>query len=78
MVRKRVHTKMKKTLGNVTALAFTATLALTLVASGGDAYAKSKATGGNKHDPNGDVTITITLDPGTGANSVVDLGVTWE
>ena len=68
---------MKKALKIVTALAFMVTLALTLVATGDEAYAKSRAGGGNRHNPNGDVTITITLDPGAN-DSVVDLGVTWE
>jgi hypothetical protein len=76
VVRKRVH-NMKKTLRIVTALAFTATLAFTLVASGDEAYAKSRAGGGSKHNANIDVTLTITLDPGAD-ESVVDLGVTWE
>jgi hypothetical protein len=77
VVRKRVHKKMKKTMRIVTALTFTATLALALVASGDDAYAKSRAGGGSKHNPNGDVVITITLDPGA-SETIVDLGVTWE
>ena len=68
---------MKNALKIVTGLAFTATLAFTLVATGDEAYAKSKAGGGNQHNANGDVTITITLDPGTN-DSVIDLGVTWE
>jgi hypothetical protein len=68
---------MKKALKIITGLAFTATLALTLVATGDDAFAKSKVGGGNRHDANGDVTITITLDPGA-SDSVIDLGVTWE
>ena len=68
---------MKKTMRIVSALAFTATLALTLVAGGGDAYAKNRAGGGNQYHGNGDVTTTITLDPGVD-NTVIDLGVTWE
>jgi hypothetical protein len=67
---------MKKALKIVTGLAFTATLALTLVATGDDAFAKSKAGGGNQHNANGDV-ITITVDPS--ADPVYRaLGVTWE
>ena len=68
---------MKKTLRIITALAFAATLALTLVATGDDAYAKSRSGGANKHNANTDITLTITLDPGM-SDSVVDLGVTWE
>jgi hypothetical protein len=77
VVRKRVHTKMKKTMRIIAAFAFSATLALTLIAGGGDAYAKSRAAGGSQHKPTGDVTITITLDPGA-SDSVIDLGITWE
>ena len=60
----------------ITGLAFTATIAVALLSSGGDAYAKSKSGGGNLYSASGG-TITITLDPG--AETVYDVGgITWE
>jgi hypothetical protein len=61
----------------ITGLAFTATIALTLLASGGDAYAKVKNGGGNQHNASGGtITITITVDQSN--DTVIDLGITWE
>jgi hypothetical protein len=59
----------------ITGIAFTAVLALGLIANGGDAYAKSKSGGGNT-SVFGDITITITVDPSS--NELLPLGITWE
>ena len=61
----------------VTGLAFTATLALALLANGGDAYAKSKSSGGNVFH-GGDTTITITITVGPSSGDILPLGITWE
>ena len=59
----------------ITGIAFIAVLALGLIASGGDAYAKSKSGGGNSSHYGG-ITITIVTDPST--DELVPLGITWE
>ena len=67
---------MKNTKRIVTGLAFAATLALSLLASGGDAYARVKGGGGHTSNSSGG-TITFTSPiPMTEAFEV--LGITWE
>ena len=62
----------------VTGLLFTATLALSLMATGGDAYAKVKSGGGPTHNGSGTGgTITITL-PAPATEVFQTLGITWE
>lgn len=60
----------------VTGLLFAATLALSLMATGGDAYAKAKSGGGSAHHDNG-TGGTITNVPAP-AEVLQALGVTWE
>lgn len=60
----------------VTGLLFAATLAVSLLASGGDAYARVKDGGGQTHN-NGDSIITITL-PTPAGEAFQTLGITWE
>jgi hypothetical protein len=67
---------MKNTKKVVTGLLFAATLALSLLASGGDAYARVKGGNGHTHNGSGD-TITITL-PTPAAEPLQTLGITWE
>ena len=59
-----------------TGLAFIATIALALLANGGDAYAKSKSNGGNVF--NHDTTIIITITVGSSSSDILPLGITWE
>jgi hypothetical protein len=67
---------MKNTKRIVTGLLFTASLALSLLASGGDAYAKSKSGPSRAFTSDHDITITI---PSTPLNGLLRaLGVTWE
>lgn len=66
---------MKELRRIATGVAFVATIALGLVAGGGDAFAKNRGGGGNTHN-NGGGTITITVDPSS--DLVIDLGITWE
>ena len=67
---------MKNTKRIVTGLAFTATLALSLLATGGDAYARVKVGGGHANNSTGG-TITFTAPlPMTEMFEV--LGITWE
>ena len=61
----------------VTGLVFAATIALALVATGGDAYAKVKGGGGAVVD-HGSGVITIILDVTTPTEAFHVLGVTWE
>ena len=70
---------MKKNMNRiVTGLLFTATLALSLIATGGDAYARVKSGGGpTHHDTGTGGTITITL-PAPATEVFQTLGVTWE
>ena len=65
---------MKNTKRIVTGLAFAATLALSLLAGGGDAYARTKGGGGQTHNSGG---ITITL-PTPAAETFREVGITWE
>ncbi len=67
---------MKNTKRIVTGLLFAATLAVSLMASGGDAYARVKAGGGQTYNSGGG-TITITL-PTPAAEAFQTLGITWE
>ena len=62
----------------VTGLAFVAIIAIAMLASGSDAYAKSRSGGGNRAaHGSGDVFITVT--PEVGGNDILlPLGVTWE
>jgi len=62
-------TKTKRMLGGI---AFAAIVALSLVASGGDAYAKLKASGGDV------VTNDTTTSTPTPPDLFPVLGVTWE
>jgi hypothetical protein len=67
---------MKNTKKIVTGLAFAATLALSLMASGGDAYARVKSGGGNVSTSGGG---TITFSFPTPATEIFEvLGITWE
>ena len=67
---------MKNLKKAVTGTLFAATLALSLMASGGDAYARVKGGGGQTSNNGGGV-ITITLT--TPAVEVFGtLGITWE
>jgi len=66
---------MKNAKKIITGIAFTAVLALGLIANGGDADAKSRSGGGNT-TVFGDVTITIIVDPSS--NELLPLGITWE
>ena len=59
----------------LTAVLFAVTLAVSLTASGGDAYARVK--GGGQTPSNGDGIITITL-PTPAGDLLGLLGVTWE
>ena len=63
-------TKTKKVLSG---MVFAAIVALSLVASGGDAYAKMKSSGGNivTNDVGSTTTVTTT-------DILQPLGVTWE
>lgn len=65
---------MKRT---VTGLVFAATVALALVATGGDAYAKVKGGGGPVVNQGSGV-ITIILDVTAPTEAFQVLGVTWE
>ena len=67
---------MKNTKRIVTGLLFAATLAVSLMASGGDAYARVKGGGGQSFNNSGG-TITITL-PTPAAEVFETLGITWE
>ena len=60
----------------VTGLLFAATLAVSLLASGGDAYARVERGGGQTHNNGGGI-ITITLRTPAG-DAFQILGVTWE
>ena len=61
----------------VTGLLFAATLAVSLLASGGNAYARVNGGGnGPTHDSGGGI-ITITL-PTPAAEAFQTLGITWE
>lgn len=67
---------MKNTMRIVTGLAFAATLGLSLVASGGDAYAQVKSGGGQSSN---DTDGTITFTPPSLTPTVFEtLGITWE
>ena len=67
---------MKNTKRIVTGLAFAATLALSLMASGGDAYARVKGGGGQTSNSSGG---TITFTSPTPMTEVFEvLGITWE
>jgi len=67
---------MKNTTRIVTGVAFTAMLALSLIAGGGDAYAKVKAGGGQTNNNSGG-TITFTA-PIPMTETFEVLGITWE
>jgi len=67
---------MKNTKRIVTGLAFAATLALSTMAGGGDAYARVKSGGGQTSNSSGS-TITITL-PAPAPEVFEVLGITWE
>ena len=57
---------------------FAATLALSLMATGGDAYGKAKSGSGAAHHGNGTGgTITITV-PAPATEAFQALGITWE
>jgi hypothetical protein len=60
----------------LTGLLFAVTLAVSLTASGGDAYARVKG-GGGQPASNGDGIITITL-PTPAGDLIGLLGITWE
>jgi hypothetical protein len=60
----------------VTGLVFAATLAVSLLASGGDAYARVKGGGGHTHNSGGGI-IAITL-PTPAGEAFRTLGITWE
>ena len=66
---------MKNTKRIVTGLAFAATLALSAMASGGDAYARVKGGGSQTHTSGGIITITL---PTPAAEPFQVLGITWE
>ncbi len=67
---------MKNTKGIVTGLLFAATLAVSLMAGGGDAYARVKGGGGQQAN-SGAGTITFTL-PTSLPEAFEVLGITWE
>jgi hypothetical protein len=67
---------MKNTKRIVTGMLLGATLALSLMASGSDAYAKSKSAPDRTFTTNGDITITIR--PSTDEGGFRALGITWE
>jgi hypothetical protein len=67
---------MKSTKNVVTGLIFTATLALSLLASGGDAYAKVRGAGG--HHTTVTTTPIANPAPTTTQDLLEVLGVTWE
>ena len=67
---------MKNTKRIVTGLAFAATLALSAIAGGGDAYARVKGGGGQSSTGSGD-TNTFTS-PATTSDVFEVLGITWE
>ena len=67
---------MKNTMRIVTGLLFAATLSVSLMASGSDAYARVKGGGGQTHNNGGGI-ITITL-PTPAAEPLQTLGITWE
>ena len=67
---------MKNMKKAVTGLLFAATLAVSLMASGGDAYARVKVEGGQpSHSGGGTITFTFPA-PATEVFQV--LGITWE
>ena len=66
---------MKNMTRIVTGLLFAATLAVSLMVSGGDAHAQVKGGGGQPSN-NGGGTITFTLP--TPATDFQTLGITWE
>lgn len=67
---------MKNTQRIVTGLLFAATLAVSLMATGGDAYARVKGGGGQaSHRSAGPITFTVPT-PATEVFEV--LGITWE
>lgn len=67
---------MKNTKRILTGVLFAATLAVSLMANGGDAYAKVKPSGGQTHSSGGGIT-TITL-PTPSTEAFQTLGITWE
>jgi|GEM_PF-4595700 len=67
---------MKNMKKAVTGLLFAAMLAVSLLASGADAYARVKDGGGQTHNSGGNI-ITITL-PTPAAETFQVLGITWE
>ena len=66
---------MKNTMRIVTGLLFAATLAVSLMASGGDAYARVKGGGGQTYNSGGVITITL---PTPATEAFQTLGITWE
>jgi hypothetical protein len=67
---------MKNTKRILTGVLFAATLAVSLMANGGDAYAKVKSSGGQTHNSSGGgITITV---PTPAAEVFETLGITWE
>ena len=67
---------MKNVKRIVTGLLFAATLAVSLLASGADAYARVKGDGGQTHNSGGTI-IAITL-PTPAGEAFQTLGITWE
>jgi hypothetical protein len=67
---------MKNTKRVITGLLFAATLAVSLTAGGGDAYARVKG-GGGQSSTNGDGTIALPL-PEPVPGLFQTLGITWE
>jgi hypothetical protein len=69
---------MKNTRRIITGLLFAATLAVSLTANGGDAYAKVRSGGGQASNNNGDTgTLPIAI-PTSAPDLFQTLGITWE
>ena len=62
----------------LTGSVFTMTIAAALLASGGDAYAKNRAGGGNGHEKAYQPDVTAPTGPVIVADTFEALGVTWE